>query len=68
MGNSVKYNSCGDVWVSGCGGEVMILRDIDRDRIMNHSAAMSKDGLRVLLVASADHKQVRCHVVIYSFS
>ena len=42
----------------GRGGEVMVLRDVDRDRILAHSSAMSQDGLRVLLVASADHKQV----------
>jgi len=43
----------------GRGGEILPLRAMDRDRIMQQATLMSNDGLRVLLVASADSKQVQ---------
>jgi P-type Ca2+ transporter type 2C len=42
----------------GKGGDVQHMKSGDRERINQQSAAMANDGLRVLLVASADSKQV----------
>lgn len=52
----------------GRGGEIVPLSAIDRERISLYSNSMADDGLRVLLVASADSKQVSLLFVSIEFA